>query len=44
MSGGEAGGLREVTIVCEDLSMAALTVESIVASFGRRVGGIWRSS
>jgi hypothetical protein len=28
----------------DDLSMAALTVESMPINFGRRVSGIWRSS
>lgn len=30
--------------MCEDFSIAAFTDESIVASLGRRVEGIWRSS
>jgi hypothetical protein len=41
-SGGEGG--RIWAIVCDDLSIAALTVDSIVASLGRRVVGIWSSS
>ena len=41
MGGGE-GDLK--VRAWEDFSMATLTVESIVASFGRKVDGIWRSS
>ena len=42
MVGGEDGGLK--VRVWEDLTIAALTDVSIVANFGRRVDGIWRSS
>ena len=44
--GGVCGGSGRGRIarVCEDLTIAALTVASMPASLGRRVGGIWRSS
>ncbi len=41
---GVAGGAEPLDSVAEDLSMAALTDVSIIASRGRRVSGICRSS
>lgn len=45
MGGGEGGLKGGVNVrTCDDFNIAALTVASIVASFGRNEEGIWRSS
>lgn len=43
VAGGDAGGLGRV-MTCDDFIMAALTVESMPSSLGRRLEGICRSS